>query len=105
MHTLNFTLFVAAIAASGTLAHTQDYFQVPWHQWHAPRATDVRHLAQDSTHSRTMDIFPDGKHITVPMMLKAATDGFNFKADALMVTIAKFGLLRAAIPQPELGRP
>jgi hypothetical protein len=45
MHTLNFTLIVAAIAASGALAHTQDYFQVSlpeWHQWRAPRATDVR---------------------------------------------------------------
>ncbi|KAJ7916315.1 Chloroperoxidase, partial [Mycena leptocephala] len=40
----------------------------------------------------------DGKHITVPMILKAATDGFNFKAGTLMVTIAKFGLLASSDP-------
>jgi hypothetical protein len=44
MHPINFTLIVAAIAATGTLAHTQDYFEVSTreHQWRAPRATDVR---------------------------------------------------------------
>ncbi|KAJ7916323.1 Cloroperoxidase [Mycena leptocephala] len=101
MHTLNFTLFVAAIAASGTLADTQDYFEVSTreHQWRAPRATDVRSPCPGLNTLANHGYLPrDGKHITAPMMLKAASDGFNFKADALMVTVAKFGLQASSDP-------
>ncbi|KAJ7901661.1 Peroxidase, family 2-domain-containing protein [Mycena leptocephala] len=76
MHTINFTLIVAAFAASGTLAQTQDYFEVPLreHQWHAPRVTDVRSPCPGLNTLANHGYLPrDGKHITAPMMLKAAS--------------------------------
>ncbi|KAJ7907190.1 Cloroperoxidase [Mycena leptocephala] len=101
MHTIHFTLTIVAIAASRTLAHAQDYFQGPWgeHRWVAPTVTDVRSPCPGLNTLANHGYLPrSGKNITIPMMLKGAGDGFNVKADALLVTIAKFGLLASNDP-------
>ncbi|KAJ7496555.1 Cloroperoxidase [Mycena latifolia] len=68
------------------------------HQWIAPKATDLRSPCPGLNTLANHGYLPrDGRNISIPMMLKAAIDGFNVGPDAILQA-AKFGLLSGDDP-------
>ncbi|KAJ7275950.1 Cloroperoxidase, partial [Mycena rebaudengoi] len=95
MYLLAASLILAAIASTSA---------IPWysnnndHKWIAPSATDVRSPCPGLNTLANHGYLPrDGKKISIPMILKAASEGFNM-APELILSAAKLGLLSG--PEP-----
>ncbi|KAJ6533998.1 Cloroperoxidase [Mycena vulgaris] len=95
MKLLNFALILAAVAISNASESTSGHDN---HQWIAPKATDLRSPCPGLNTLANHGYLPrNGRNVSIPMMLKAAIDGFNVGADAILQA-AKFGLLSGDDP-------
>ncbi|KAJ7123685.1 Cloroperoxidase [Mycena epipterygia] len=92
MHSTFFTLVLAAVSASNTLAFSSK------NQWMAPKSTDVRSPCPGLNTLANHGFLPrNGFNITIPMILDASIAGFNVGPDAILQA-AKFGLLSGDDP-------
>ncbi|KAF7340859.1 hypothetical protein MSAN_02115400 [Mycena sanguinolenta] len=95
MNLLKFSLFlaIAAITKCSDAGSGLDY-----HQWISPTATDLRSPCPGLNTLANHGYLPrNGMNISIPMILKAAVDGFNVGPDAILQA-AKFGLLSTNDP-------
>ncbi|KAJ6598218.1 Peroxidase, family 2-domain-containing protein [Mycena vulgaris] len=95
MHVLTFSLILAAgkMAYAGGPVSSHDQ-----HKWMAPTPTDVRSPCPGLNTLANHGYLPrNGRNISIPMILDAAMDGFNFGPDTI-IQAAKLGLLSGNAP-------
>ncbi|KAJ6497277.1 Cloroperoxidase [Mycena sanguinolenta] len=93
MNLFQLSLFVAVAAASVPGRSPAD-----GHEWIAPSAKDVRSPCPGLNTLANHGYLPrNGRDISIPMILKAAIDGFNVGPDTILQA-AKFGLLSGDAP-------
>ncbi|KIK65154.1 hypothetical protein GYMLUDRAFT_71040 [Collybiopsis luxurians FD-317 M1] len=92
---LLFLSFVTLAISSGVRSDSSSA-QIDWsaHQWEAPGPNDSRGPCPGLNTLANHAFLPrNGSNITVPVVLKAINDGFNFKPINIMRVAAKLGLL------------
>ncbi|KAJ3754770.1 Peroxidase, family 2-domain-containing protein [Lentinula raphanica] len=92
MHTLKFA-FITTLLASVSVVKSED---IDWsaHQWQAPSSTDSRGPCPGLNTLANHGFLPrNGSNITIPVVLKAINDGFNFQSIDILRIGAKLGLL------------
>ncbi|KAJ7704120.1 Cloroperoxidase [Mycena rosella] len=95
---MRFISFVFVLAAVTTSLAFSSYQTGDQNQWIAPSATDVRSPCPGLNTLANHGYLPrTGKNITIPMILKAAVDGFNVGSDSILPG-AKLGLLSGNAP-------
>ncbi|KAJ7099305.1 Cloroperoxidase [Mycena belliarum] len=93
MKFLNSSLILAAVALSNASETSLNS-----HRWIAPKATDLRSPCPGLNTLANHGYLPrNGRNVSIPMMLKAAIDGFNVGPDSILQA-AKFGLLSGDDP-------
>ncbi|KAJ6554402.1 Cloroperoxidase [Mycena capillaripes] len=90
MYLVNVALFFMAVTTAKTLALSVYSSE---HQWIAPKDTDVRSPCPGLNSLANHGFLPrDGKNISIPMILNAAAEAYNFQPDIILAA-AKLGLL------------
>ncbi|KAF9060234.1 Peroxidase, family 2-domain-containing protein [Rhodocollybia butyracea] len=85
------TVSIGVSGASSSSSGSIDWSQ---HQWEAPLPTDSRGPCPGLNTLANHGFLPrNGSNITIPIVLGAIQDGFNFQPTTLMRTVAKLGLL------------
>ncbi|KAJ7840845.1 Cloroperoxidase [Mycena olivaceomarginata] len=91
MPSLKFLLLLATVCIPYAVSVDTDD-----HRWIAPGATDVRSPCPGLNTLANHGYLPrNGKDISIPMILDAAKEGFNFAPDTVLAA-AKFGLLSSS---------
>ncbi|KAF5368756.1 hypothetical protein D9757_010416 [Collybiopsis confluens] len=92
---LSLSLLTLAIS-SGVKSDTASSGQIDWnaHKWQAPGPKDSRGPCPGLNTLANHGFLPrNGNNITIPIVLRAIDEGFNFQPIDIMVTAAKLGLL------------
>ncbi|KAF9067699.1 Peroxidase, family 2-domain-containing protein [Rhodocollybia butyracea] len=95
------TLLISLIALTFSIGVRGTYDPVDWsaHQWQAPLPTDSRGPCPGLNTLANHGFLPrNGSNITIPIVLNAVQDGFNFQPTDLLRTGAKLGLLTTDNP-------
>jgi hypothetical protein len=90
------TFFTALAALSGVKSGTSTGSEIDWsaHQWQAPGPNDSRGPCPGLNTLANHGFLPrNGSNITIPVVLQAINDGFNFQSIDIMRVAAKLGLL------------
>ncbi|KAF7369730.1 putative Cloroperoxidase [Mycena venus] len=90
---ISLSLLLMASAIPRILGFSSDLTHSDKYQWIAPNVTDVRSPCPGLNTLANHGFLPrNGKNITIPMVLGAALDGFNFHPETILLA-AKLALL------------